>query len=560
MKFYYRSKPASAILCAAILLAASTAQAQSTLQELKSTIQDAQRKNIAFFSVTGGTSHYNWVLSIGEELGQRGHTFYFLSADEDARHGKPFSHVKTVPTGPDVGHTTMDTTVLEDPNFTFFHFMKPVLDSIFKNFSKDFMFAKNFFAENHIDLVICDHIAESCVEAAIASNLPFIVTATADYTKETSAPYINNDVMSMNNPTTENESIATRFNNKFIMPLRAIYHLLPTMRDLIAQKKQLGIDAKLEDPYNKWQHSLKLVNNLYGFTAARPASPMVEMVGPIIPKKYKPLTPDLQDFLDAHTKIAYIAFGQLSVPSTNNIRLLLTAVMNGIERGALDGFIWATVGAKMDRFPKEITTLSGKTYLTKDIFDQVYPHMRMEKWTPQTAVLLHPSTTLFISHGGLGSWYESMYAGTRMIMYPYYGDQHLNANTIESSGLGAIMRPYFSSEQAANLVCNVANSEEIGKNVQRYQALVHIHSDHGIIRGANLVEEVLYTNKEGRLPHRETADKRMSYIKAHNIDIWCLLGVIVSLCLTSIGVSCFGIWKFMQNKGLMNQQRKVKQN
>lgn len=80
MKFYYRSKPASAILCAAILLAASTAQAQSTLQELKSTIQDAQRKNIAFFSVVGGTSHYNWVLSIGEELGQRGHTFYFLSA------------------------------------------------------------------------------------------------------------------------------------------------------------------------------------------------------------------------------------------------------------------------------------------------------------------------------------------------------------------------------------------------------------------------------------------------------------------------------------------------
>lgn len=47
----------------------------------------------------------------------------------------------------------------------------------------DFTFAKRFFAENQIDLVICDHIAESCVEAAIASNLPFIVTATADYTK-----------------------------------------------------------------------------------------------------------------------------------------------------------------------------------------------------------------------------------------------------------------------------------------------------------------------------------------------------------------------------------------
>lgn len=80
MKFTGKSKPLSAAFCAFSLLAASTAQAQSTLLELKSTIQDAQRKNIAFFSIMGGTSHYNWVLSIGQELGQRGHTFYFLSA------------------------------------------------------------------------------------------------------------------------------------------------------------------------------------------------------------------------------------------------------------------------------------------------------------------------------------------------------------------------------------------------------------------------------------------------------------------------------------------------
>lgn len=363
----------------------------------------------------------------------------------------------------------------------------------------------------------------------------------------------------MNNPTTENESVATSFSNKFVLPLRGIYHLLPTMRDLVAQKKLLGINAKLEDPYNKWQHSLKLVNNLYGFTAPRPMSPMVEMVGPIIPKKYKPLTLGLQDFLDTHTKVAYIAFGQSSVPSTNNIRLLLTAVMNGIERGALDGFLWATVGATMDRFPREIKTLSGKTYLMQDIFNQMYPHMRMEKWTPQTAVLLHPSTTLFVSHGGLGSWYESMYAGKRMIMYPFYGDQPLNANAIEINGLGAIMRPYFNPEQAADLVCTVANSEEIRSNVQRYQSLVHIHSDHGILRGANLVEEVLYTNKNGRLPHRETADKRMSYIKAHNIDIWCLLGVIVLLSTTAISVFCIGAWKLIRNRGLVDQ-KKIKRN
>lgn len=78
MKFYNKSKSISAILSASLLIC-STTRAQ-TLLELKPTIQDADRKNIAFFSVTGGSSHYTWVLSIGEELGQRGHNFYFLSA------------------------------------------------------------------------------------------------------------------------------------------------------------------------------------------------------------------------------------------------------------------------------------------------------------------------------------------------------------------------------------------------------------------------------------------------------------------------------------------------
>lgn len=36
-------------------------------------------KNIAFAVFIGGSSHYNWVLSIGEELGQRGHNVTFLT-------------------------------------------------------------------------------------------------------------------------------------------------------------------------------------------------------------------------------------------------------------------------------------------------------------------------------------------------------------------------------------------------------------------------------------------------------------------------------------------------
>jgi hypothetical protein len=61
-------------LLSASLLVCSGIQAL----ELTPTYTENNTKNIAFFAAIGGASHYNWVLSVGEELGLRGHNFTFL--------------------------------------------------------------------------------------------------------------------------------------------------------------------------------------------------------------------------------------------------------------------------------------------------------------------------------------------------------------------------------------------------------------------------------------------------------------------------------------------------
>lgn len=67
---------------AVLLFAASLIVQQACVgaTELEPTFQQKHAsKNIAFFAPFGGSSHMNWVLNIGNELGMRGHNFTFLT-------------------------------------------------------------------------------------------------------------------------------------------------------------------------------------------------------------------------------------------------------------------------------------------------------------------------------------------------------------------------------------------------------------------------------------------------------------------------------------------------
>lgn len=332
--------------------------------------------------------------------------------------------------------------------------------------------------------------------------------------------------------TTEFQSFSDHFLNKFIMPLIEMYEFMPILNSIIQRKSAVGISAKIEDPSETWKNSLKLVNSLNGFSAARPLGPLVEYVGPIIPKNYQPLSSGLEEYLDAHDCVAYIAFGQIATPTEKDINLILTGLLESMEQGKLDGFLWASVHSA-GLFHDTIITSSNTTYIVQDMFNHKDSHARIAKWPPQTAVLHHPSTKLFISHGGLGSWYESIYSGTRMIMFSFFGDQPGNALVIERSKLGGILNSDFTISQAVELFRQITIDEtgEIMRSVKKFQALAQIHSRRGVDKGADLVEEVAYTYENGLLKHRESADQRMSYLKSHDLDLYGALAFAVIVAL-----------------------------
>lgn len=397
------------------------------------------------------------------------------------------------------------------------------------------------------------------MDAAKAAGIPFIVTGAIDLSEgnnhvffllhvklnsfhfliilDSAAPYVNNMISTIYDQETEHQSFFERFKNKFINQLLDAYYMYSFDKDYHAKKLSVGISSSQLQHYTApWKGSLKLINAIHGYVAPRPTGSLVELVGPILPKQYTPLTHDLKSYLDSHQRVAYVAFGQAATPSQSEIELILTSLLENIEMGALDGLIWAAVHA-VDYFPATIHTSSGTIYQVQDFFDvksnsAVSDHVRIVQWAPQTAILMHPSTIVFVSHGGLGSWYESMYTGTRMIMFPFFSDQPGNALIIERSFLGGILNYDSTPQQAKELVRKIVLDEhgEIVKSVRKYQAMTQIHAEHNVVRAADLVEEVVYTHTNGRLLHRESADCRISYIKSSNIDLYAALIVFLSSC------------------------------
>lgn len=123
-------------------------------------------------------------------------------------------------------------------------------------------------------------------------------------------------------------------------------------------------------------------------------------------------------------------------------------------------------------------------------------------------------------------------------MFPFFGDQTSDAFIIERSGLGGVLRKDGTVQEAVELFKNITTDRDgkIKASIRCMQALAQIHSDHGVIRGADVVEKAAYTHINGKLRQSESADRRMSCIKSHNLDLSAALLLMVA---TGLGLTVY---------------------
>ncbi|CAO3684199.1 unnamed protein product [Rhizopus stolonifer] len=503
---------------------------EETLAELTPTYHEP--KNILFGCDIGGSSHVTWVLAILEEMTARGHQTFFSTKDDQLKFLKSYPAVQGLSSGkPFFTKEEYRTLIPEYCSKSPVDMTVFMMSNIAKDFAKEYKYFVQTFKEKKIDLAVCDHFNSACAEAAYNTKIPFVVTSTLTYSPDARSPYVSTEVFSLHHPVSVGVSVLDRFKDKIISPIQFLYGIWPVIQKINQEKKNAGIPLH-GDPMSVWKDSIKIVNNVFGIEAPRPMGPLVNLVGPIIPQKFAGLNDELKTFLDHRRKVVYVGFGQIAIPTTNDITMIMTAMLENMESEDLDGIIWSTRGIE-ELFPDYITTQSNRTYDIRSLFNGASSpnetSIAFVNWAPQLAILNHPSTILFLTHGGAGSMYESFYQGVPLIVFPFFGDQPGTAFNADRIGFGRWMKKTGSQLEATEVVRDVARDQE-GRYkdvIKRYQALIQIRSQRGAQRGADLMEEAIYTHKDGKMVLQSDIKNQLSTTVAYNIDIYALLTLLI---------------------------------
>ncbi|KAJ2960967.1 hypothetical protein NQZ79_g3681 [Umbelopsis isabellina] len=483
------------------------------------------QKDIVISILTPGSSHVTWVLEIGQELAARGHNVTFLAREDHLKYAKDYSGINVQSISEPIRTMNEDSwSALLKKKDTRIESMKMLLDMVNRNFPRDYKKHVEYIQNHAPDLFICDHLTDSCVRAAEMHKIPFILTSTTLTAPDVPASYINSYIVG--EPTTENESMCTRIYNNYIYPAKVIWHLRKIIRESAQIRRKLGISSANQLIPEKINDVVKLVNNFYGFEPARPATPLVRFIGPVMQKTFQNLKVDHQHFLSNHRRIAYVAFGHHAIASHAEFEQVLTALIESVERGTIDGFIWAIV--KRSLLPVSVTTQRGMQVNVTDIMEnpEKYPHYLFPRWAPQFAILSHPSTAIFITHGGANSIFEGYFTGKKMLAHPYFADQPGNAKLLVSSGAGLDYdRRSLNASDIVHKIETIVEDEngKFAMNAKRMSALVQIKGSDAARNGASIVEEVLFTAISDKIPHMYLPSRNMSYLKAMNLDIKLML-------------------------------------
>ncbi|XP_077289496.1 UDP-glycosyltransferase UGT5-like [Arctopsyche grandis] len=194
--------------------------------------------------------------------------------------------------------------------------------------------------------------------------------------------------------------------------------------------------------------SAMLVNSHPSIGVARPLLPHTIEIGGYHIKDPEPLPEDLKKILDsAKNGVIYFSMGSNLKSSDMSLELKSTLL-------------------------KTLGTLK-QTVLWKyeEVLPQTPKNVIIRKWMPQTGILAHPNTKLFISHGGILSCTEATHFGVPLLAIPIFGDQNFNAKSLENRGHGIVLNFNNITEASFKWTIEEAlqnpNYLKVAKEVQR---------------------------------------------------------------------------------------------
>ncbi|KAJ9081885.1 hypothetical protein DSO57_1010095 [Entomophthora muscae] len=512
-----------------------------------------QGLNVMIHSDIGTASHVKPLFEIGKVLIERNHSVSYAAPDINKKYlnNLPFEFYSLgqLPADPSSAATfkqriqsnvDMENSLLLSGEFgktlaRSYNFIYPQLSALV-------LTAKP-------DVLICDFMSPVCRDVAIIQQIPLITgLQTTDGFGLIDSP-LTTTSMHFKAITIDTLSFYQRFIEKVVLPLKNFKDYHQAKYAINKARRNNGVPPS--SPFGDLSSTLAIANTFVGFEAAVPLTPNLKLVGPIRPNSTDPLTPELTDFLTSHTSVVYVAFGSLLTPSHRDITNIIQGALTALDNGTIDGIIWGLSKITINDFP-ETFTVNNKHIKAKALFDGSHPHVKLLSWAPQTSILNHPSTRIFISHGGLESTFEAILSTTPMLCIPFLADQPRNALKVEAAGIGKYMpRTKANPELITHTIQDILDdaSGEIKVNMRRMYTLAQ-QGTRRKAEAADAIEDYVATAKECRpfQPHsyydiaceaKHLIPARMSYIQASLIDVYSAAALVSIIGIaTTIYIGC----------------------
>ncbi|KAK4842531.1 hypothetical protein QYF36_023214 [Acer negundo] len=183
--------------------------------------------------------------------------------------------------------------------------------------------------------------------------------------------------------------------------------------------------------------------------------PPLYAIGPLLPCEFEKRDRGaLLKWLDDQPEgsVVYVGFGSRTALSREQINELGNGLVSSGCR-----FLWVVKDKKVDKDDDE----SLDNLLGHELMEKIMGRGLVSKnWVDQDEILSHKAVGGFVGHGGWNSLAEAAWNGVRLLVWPQSGDQKMNAETIERSGLGMWVKSWGWGEQV------VVKGDEIAERIK----------------------------------------------------------------------------------------------
>jgi len=270
--------------------------------------------------------------------------------------------------------------------------------------------------------------------------------------------------------------------------------------------------AKLENPmdiYGDIRNRMQIVGSTYPLQIPRPFPPLIQFVGPDLPKDFTPLSAAEKKFLDESPEfVVLISMG--SIVSLEEWQV--EALIKGLSSFRV---MWSLAEDQQSFLPSNLSS----SFL-------------IHKWISQQALLAHDKVQVFISHCGANGAHESLLLGKPLICIPHFADQFDIALRVQENGAGfELNKFYFTHEEVFTKTATILKDPSFRANAIKLQKILKYAG--GAKKAADLAEMHLTIGiehlKEGYDPYPQP------------IDIFFLFWILIPVLITWL------LFKFCRN-------------